>query len=178
VKVSLVVAMSRDGLIGRGGGLPWRLPRDLKHFRRLTWGKPIVMGRRTHESIGRPLPGRTNIVLSRREDYAAEGCLVARDREEALGLAATTGADEAMVIGGCEVFRDFLPLASALHATVVKGEFTGDVFFPVPVLDSPEWTVAHEESWPDDAENPHPSRYVVLVPSRGESIAAGGALKR
>ncbi len=84
MNLALVVAMSRDGLIGREGALPWKLPRDLKHFRQLTWGKPIIMGRKTHEALGRPLPGRTNIVLTRRVDYHAAGCLVAHDRAEAL----------------------------------------------------------------------------------------------
>src|SRR5262245_13367387 len=98
--------MSRDGLIGREGALPWKLPRDLKHFRQLTWGKPIIMGRKTHETLGRPLPGRTNIVLTRRVDYHTAACLVAHDRAEALQLASDTGANEAMIIGGREVYRE------------------------------------------------------------------------
>src|SRR4051794_14963655 len=101
--------MTRDGLIGREGKLPWHLPRDLKHFRQLTWGKPIIMGRRTHESIGKPLPGRTNIVLTRREGYHADGCLVAHTADAAITLAAATGATEAMIIGGGEIYREFLP---------------------------------------------------------------------
>ena len=84
MKLALIVAMSRDGLIGREGALPWRLPRNLKHFRRLTWGKPVIMGRRTHEAFGRPLPGRTNIVLTRQAKVLAKGCLIARDRTQAL----------------------------------------------------------------------------------------------
>ena len=92
MKLSLVVAMSRSGLIGSAGGLPWRLPRDLKHFRRLTWGKPIIMGRKTHEALGRPLPGRTNIVLTRQADFQAPGCLVAGDRDQAIALAEATGS--------------------------------------------------------------------------------------
>ena len=100
MKLSLVVAMSRDGLIGREGALPWRLPRDLKHFRQLTWGKPIIMGRKTHEALGRPLPGRTNIVLTRQVGFHAPGCLVARDRDQAIALARSNGSREAMIIGG------------------------------------------------------------------------------
>src|SRR4051794_24383070 len=87
VKVSIVVAMTRTGLIGREGKLPWHLPRDLKHFRQLTWGKPIIMGRKTHESLGRPLPGRTNIILTHQEGYSAEGCLVAHTADQAMELA-------------------------------------------------------------------------------------------
>ena len=95
MKLALIVAMSRDGLIGREGALPWSLPRDLKHFRRLTWGKPIIMGRKTHEALGRPLPGRTNIVLTRQPEVLAKGCLMAGDRTQALALAQATGSPEA-----------------------------------------------------------------------------------
>ncbi|MFO0891900.1 MAG: dihydrofolate reductase [Isosphaeraceae bacterium] len=162
MKLSLVVAMSRDGLIGREGALPWRLPRDLKHFRKLTWGKPIIMGRKTYESLGRPLPGRTNIVLTRQTDYLAAGCMVAHGRDDALALAAGTGAEEAMIIGGSEVFRMFLPLATTIHLTLVEGEFRGDVFFPQPILGSPDWKVSHDEHWPSDEANLHEARYLVV----------------
>ena len=130
MKLALIVAMSRDGLIGREGALPWRLPRDLKHFRRLTWGKPIIMGRRTHEALGRPLPGRTNIVLTRQAEVLAKGCLVARDRTQALALAQATGSPEALIIGGSQVYEAFLPLKPTIHLTLVEGTFTGDAFFP------------------------------------------------
>jgi dihydrofolate reductase len=162
VNLALVVAMSRDGLIGREGALPWKLPRDLKHFRKLTWGKPIIMGRKTHEALGRPLPGRTSIVLTRRVDYHARGCLVAHDRTEALRLASETGADEAMIIGGSEVYREFLPLNPTIHLTLVEGHFEGDVFFPAPLLNSSGWTVIHQERWPADAANLHEANYMVL----------------
>jgi dihydrofolate reductase len=165
VKLSLVVAMSRSGLIGREGGLPWKLPRDLKHFRRLTWGKPIIMGRKTHQSLGRPLPGRTNIVLTRRTDFSAPGCLIACNRDQAMALAESTGTPEAMIVGGRQVYRAFLPLGPALHVTVVEGEFDGDVYFPVPVLGSPCWIVTHEERWPADEANPHDALYMILKPS-------------
>lgn len=166
VRVSFVVAMSRSGLIGREGGLPWRLPRDLKHFRGLTWGKPIIMGRKTHESIGRPLPGRTNIVLTRRADYEAEGCRVAGSVAEALDQARSTGAEEAMVIGGAEVYRALLSHCETMYLTLVEGDFEGDVFFPGKPLDSPDWRIAHEESWPADEANPHDARYAVLERAR------------
>lgn len=162
MKVSFVVAMSRAGVIGREGGLPWRLPRDLKHFRKLTWGKPIIMGRKTHESIGRPLPGRTNIVLTHQSDYRAEGCRVVGSVAEALHQARSTGADEAMVIGGAGVYRAFLSRCDAIHLTLVEGDFEGDVSFPVDPLDSPDWRITHEERWPADEANPHDARYLVL----------------
>ena len=166
MNLALVVAMSRDGLIGRDGALPWRLPRDLKNFRKLTWGKPIIMGRKTHEALGRPLPGRTNIVLTRRLDYQAEGCLVAHDRAETLILAESTGAAEAMIIGGSGVYREFLPLEPTIHLTLVEGHFEGDVFFPAPLLNSPDWKMIHEEEWPADAENPHDARYLIMRPTQ------------
>ncbi len=166
MNLALVVAMSHDGLIGREGALPWRLPRDLKHFRKLTWGKPIIMGRKTHEALGRPLPGRINIVLTRRLDYQAEGCMVAHDRAEALTLAESTGAAEAMIVGGSEVYREFLPLHPTIHLTLVEGQFEGDVFFPAPILNSPGWKVIHEEHWPADATNAQDARYLVMRPAR------------
>jgi dihydrofolate reductase len=162
VQLALVVAMSRNGLIGRGGTLPWRLPRDLQHFRRLTWGKPIIMGRKTRDALGRPLPGRTNIVLTRQADYAAAGCLVAHSREQALALAEATGSAEAMIVGGRQVYGEFLPLCQTVHLTLVAGAFEGDAFFPAPLLDAPEWEVAHEEPWPADARNLHNAAYLVL----------------
>jgi len=160
--VSFVVAMSRDRVIGRGGELPWRLPRDLKHFRELTWGKPIVMGRKTHESLGRPLPGRTNIILTRRPAFPAPGCMVVGSIDEALDQARATGSDEVMIVGGGEVYRDFLPLCSKVHLTLVEGDFEGDTFFPVDLLGSVEWRTAHEERWEADERNPHDARYLVL----------------
>lgn len=162
MKISFVVAMSRTGLIGREGGLPWRLPRDLKHFRALTWGKPIIMGRKTHESLGRPLPGRTNIVLTRQTDHLAEGCRVANSVDEAIDQARATGADEAMIIGGAEVYREFLFRCDAIHLTLVEGDFEGDVFFPIDPLHSTDWRITHEERWPADEANPHDARYLML----------------
>lgn len=162
MKVSFVVAMSRAGVIGREGGLPWRLPRDLKHFRGLTWGKPIIMGRKTHESIGRPLPGRTNIVLTHRADYRAEGCRVVGSVDEALDQARATGADDAMIVGGAAVYRAFLSRCDVIYLTLVEGDFEGDVVFPIDPLSSPNWRIAHEERWPADEANPHDARYVVL----------------
>lgn len=162
MKVSFVVAMSRTQLIGREGGLPWRLPRDLKHFKALTWGKPIIMGRKTHESIGRPLPGRTNIVLTHRADYQAEGCRVAVSVDEALDEARATGADEAMIIGGAEVYRALLSQVDAIYLTLVEGDFEGDVFFPFDPLSSPDWRILSQERWVADEANPHDARYVVL----------------
>jgi dihydrofolate reductase len=154
--------MSREGVIGRGGSMPWRLPRDLKHFRLLTWGKPIIMGRKTHESLGRLLPGRTNIVLTHQAEFRAEGCLVAHASDQALALAEATGSPEAMVIGGSGVYQTFLPHCETMHLTLVEGQFEGDVYFPVNPLKSPDWQVIQIEEWPADERNPHPASYIVL----------------
>jgi dihydrofolate reductase len=162
VQLSLVVAMSRDGLIGRAAGLPWKLPHDLRHFRRLTWGRPIIMGRKTHESLGRPLPGRVNIVLSSQSGFSAEGCLVAHDADEAMALAAATGSSEAMVIGGRAVYGTFLPRCGTIYLTLVEGRFEGEVYFPIDLLQSGEWRASATEDWPADERNPHQARYIVL----------------
>lgn len=134
MRISLVAAYDKKRTIGQWGRMPWHLPADLKRFRRLTWGKPCLMGRRTFEAIGRPLPGRENLVLSR-SITALEGALVFPSLEEALGY--LEGRGEVMVIGGSELFRQLLPLASRLYLTEIEGEFPGDVFFP-------EW---QEEAW-------------------------------
>jgi dihydrofolate reductase len=161
VFVSAIAAMGKDGVIGREGRLPWTLPRDLKRFRAVTWGKPIIIGRPTHESLGRALPGRTNIVLTRRPAYEAAGCLVADSPEEALALADSSGAEEVVVIGGSEIFEAFLPKCAKLYLTIVEGDFEGDTFFPMRVIDSRDWELVHEESWPADAQNRFPARYQI-----------------
>jgi dihydrofolate reductase len=165
--VSFVVAMTRDRVIGRDGALPWRLPRDLKHFRSLTWGKPMVMGRKTHESLGRALPGRLNIVLSRGEFPHPPEIQVARSIEEALDQARATGTDEVMVIGGGQVYEAFRPLCTRIHLTLVEGDFAGDTYFPFDPLD---WRTVHQERWDADDANPLDASYLVLERRGGESI--------
>ena len=163
--ISLIMAADRHGLIGDRGQLPWHLPRDLKRFKSLTLGKPIIMGRRTFESLGRPLPGRTNIVLSRRGDFQADGVVAVTSIEEALGAAERAPhegpAKEAMIIGGAQVFLDALPLSGRVHLTLVEGDFQGDVHFPLKVFEAPEWRVVEEEPWPADAKNRHPLRFLL-----------------
>ena len=160
--ISMVVAMSRNGVIGKDGALPWSLPRDLKRFRELTWGKPIVMGRKTHESLGRPLPGRPNLILTRQTDFKADGCLVVHTVDEALKTAASLDPNHLVVIGGRSVYEAFLPLCGMVHLTVVEGEFKGDTEFPVNFLDSPDWKVVWHEDWPADARNAYDANYFVL----------------
>ena len=139
--ISIVAALDESGLIGSGGRLPWRLRGDLRRFRRLTMGKPVLMGRRTFESIGRPLDGRTNIVLSRQPGYEAPGCRTAASFDAA--LAAARGAEEVMVIGGAGVYARALPRAHRLHLTRVQGRFEGDVYFPS--WDESEWKEERRE---------------------------------
>ncbi len=129
MKVSIIVAMGEGRVIGNADNkMPWHLPADLKHFRKLTMGKPIVMGRKTHESIGRPLPGRHNIIITRDQNYVAAGCTVVNSLEDS--LAAAGDAEELMITGGANIYAQFLPLTHCLYLTFVEGEFSGDVLFP------------------------------------------------
>lgn len=134
--LALIVARARNGVIGAAGALPWRLPEDLKHFRRVTTGHAIVMGRKTYDSIGRPLPERRNIVVSRQAGLTIAGCEVARSLSDALALARATDA-EPIVIGGAELYREALPLATRLYLTEVHVEPAGDAYFPT--LDETQW---------------------------------------
>ena len=130
----LVVAVAENGVIGRKGQLPWRIPGDLKHFKAVTMGKPMVMGRKTYESIGKPLPGRTSIVLTRDKSWRADGVLVGHSLEEILKLAnddaKKSGASEIAVIGGSALFEETLPIAAKIELTEVHAKPEGDVFFP------------------------------------------------
>jgi dihydrofolate reductase len=139
--VSLLVAVARNRVIGRDNGLPWHLPDDLKRFKTLTLGHAVVMGRRTYESIGRPLPGRENIVVTRQAGYAAPGCRVAHSLEAALSAAA--GAKRVFVIGGADIFALALPLATRLDMTEIDADIEGDVAFPV--WDRSEWREVSRE---------------------------------
>lgn len=163
MRITIVVAMSRQGVIGKDGKLPWRLPRDLKRFREVTWGKPIVMGRKTHESIGRPLPGRSNLVLTHQTDYTAEGCRIVHSPDEAVEIAASLNAPELMIIGGRQVYQAFLPLCRTVHLTLVEGAFDGDAFFSTDLLNSPDWEIVLEEAWPADERSQFDATYRILV---------------
>ncbi len=165
--ISQVVAVSENGVIGRDGGLPWHLPADLKHFRALTMGHAILMGRRTHESIGRPLPGRRNLVLTRRQDFRADGCVVVHTLEAAFEAVAKD--EELMVIGGEALYRLTLPLTQRIYLTRVSGVFEGGVRFPslVPT----EWTEIRREEHRANEQNPHDYSFICLerrasIPSR------------
>ena len=133
--ISLIVAAAENGVIGRGGRMPWSIPSDLKTFRRLTLGKPVIMGRKTFQSIGRPLDGRLNIVVSRDAHFAAEGITVARSLEAAIAIAQTLQpAAEVMIIGGAEIYRMALPLAGRIYLTRVHAQPDGDATFAIPPM--------------------------------------------
>jgi len=170
--VSFLAAVDRNLVLGDEKGIPWHLPGDLKRFRKLTLGKPIVMGRTTFAHIGRPLDKRPNIVLSRRQGFQAEGVQVVGSTEDALRLAGDVA--EVVVIGGGEVFRAVLPWVSRLYLTFVEGDFRGSAYFPaeIPTPAGFEWREAHRESHPADERNPHAHQFVIV--DRVESPAAPG----
>jgi len=150
VKLTAIVAAAENGAIGIEGRLPWRLPADLAHFKRLTLGKPVVMGRRTWESIGRPLPGRLNVVVGSMP--TPEGCASARSLDEALSLPEVAAAPEVAIIGGARLYEEALPRCDELHLTRVHGEFEADAFFS---FDPAGWELVESEAHPADERNPH-----------------------
>jgi dihydrofolate reductase len=156
--ISLVVAMARNRVIGRDNGLPWRLSADLKRFKATTLGKPILMGRKTFESIGKPLPGRRNIVLTRDRAWHAEGVDAVRSVEQAIELA--HGAAELAVIGGAEIYRLMLPIAGRIHLTRVEADVTGDTLFPE--LDWAQWREVEAGAHPADERNQYPVSFMIL----------------
>lgn len=156
--ISLIAAMDRNRLIGRDNGLPWRLPADLRHFKQVTMGKPILMGRRTWDSLGRPLPGRKNIVLTRDAGFTAAGCTVTHSLEQA--LAAAAGHAEVMVIGGASFYTQLLPRAGRLYLTRIDAEFEGDTWFPD--FAPGQWREVSRRNLAPDEKNPYPYSFVVL----------------
>lgn len=164
MRISLIVAMDRNGLIGAESGLPWYLSADLKRFRKLTTGKPIILGRRTLDHIGGPLKNRLNIVLTRQINVAHPGCEIAHSIEEALARAQRglieMAVDEMMIIGGAEVYRQALPLVERVYLTLVDGEFSGNTWFPTELTF--RGRIVHDETFPADAKNAHAHRLVIL----------------
>jgi dihydrofolate reductase len=156
--LALIAAMDRNRVIGKDNRLPWRLPADMRRFRALTMGKRVLMGRKTFESIGRPLEGRINLVLTRDPGFSAPGCEVLHSADEALDLA-RSGAD-LMVIGGASVYQQFMAPAERLYLTLVHHELDGDAWFP-PFTDA-DWGLAAREDLPADAEHPFPYSFLEL----------------
>ena len=158
MRVSIVVAASTNGVIGRDNALAWRLPDDLKRFKALTLGKPIVMGRKTYASIGRPLPGRTTFVITRQPDFAAPGCRVVASLDEALRAAAP--APEVMIVGGGEIYRQALPLTDTIHLTRVHAIVAGEITFPE--LPQSDWQEVGAEYHPADERHEHAFTFLTL----------------
>jgi len=156
--ISLIVAMAQNGVIGRDNALPWRLPEDLKRFKEFTLGKPILMGRKTFEAIGRPLPGRANLVLTRDRDWRAAGAIPVHSVEEA--LLQTRTCDELVAIGGAEIYRLLLPLARRIYLTHVHADVPGDTYFPA--FDPAQWDDVEFRSLPADDRHAYPLTFVTL----------------
>ncbi|MEH8117405.1 type 3 dihydrofolate reductase [Aeromonas allosaccharophila] len=154
MKISMIAAMAHDRVIGKDNQMPWHLPADLAHFKRVTLGKPVLMGRKTFESIGRPLPGRRNLVISRNPGYQAEGIEVVGSVEAALAQLAGSAVEELMVIGGGHLYAEMLPSADCLYLTQINLAVEGDTRFPA--FDDGQWQRIDCESHPADEKNPHP----------------------
>jgi dihydrofolate reductase len=161
--VSLIAAMAQNRVIGNNNELPWRLPADLKHFRQLTMGKPVLMGRKTFESIGKPLPGRTNIIVTKNPGFSAKGCNVVHDIDAALKQAGS--CTEVMVIGGASLYSQTLPLADRIYLTIIHQDFIGDT--RLPAIDDEAWEeIGREDYLEPDAVNHYPYSFIVLQKKR------------
>ena len=158
MKISIIVAAAANNVIGRDGELPWQLPEDLKRFKQLTIGKPVIMGRLTYESIGRPLPDRRNIVLSTCKGLNIDGCEVVDTPDAAIRLAG--GAEEVMVIGGGGVYAQMLPMADRIYMTRIDATVDGDTFFPE--LNDKEWQVVDRVDFPADESRQFGFSFVTL----------------
>jgi dihydrofolate reductase len=157
MKLSLIAAVSRNNVIGKDNKMPWHLPADLQFFKTTTLGKPIIMGRKTWESLGRILPGRRHIVVTRNKDYTAEGVEIIHSTDAALKQA--SNVDEAVIIGGAHLYEEMLPLTDRLYLTEIDAEFEGDTFFPE--WNKEVWEVVSSETHPADEKNSFPYRFVV-----------------
>ena len=169
--IALIVARAANGCIGRDNKLPWYLPGDLKYFKRVTLGKPIIMGRKTWESLKGPLPGRTNIVITRQADYVAEGARVVANLDEALELATAVlhieDGDEVMVIGGAQIYQEALPQVTRMYVTEVHADVEGDAFFPP--CDMRDFDELGREDFAAEGPNPYDYSFVVYQRRDAES---------
>jgi len=161
--ISIIAAISKNRVIGKDNALPWHLPADLKHFKEITKGRPVIMGRKTFESIGRPLPNRKNIVITRQKDYSPVGCFTARSIDEALEL--VQGEPEIFFIGGSQIFSQILPKTSKIYLTLIDHEFKGDAYFPE--LNSDEWVEVERQEGVLDDKNQYRHTFLVFERKRG-----------
>ena len=160
MNISIIVAMSNNRIIGLNNRMPWHLSADLKRFKKITMGSPILMGRKTFESIGRPLPGRTNIIVTRNPNYRQEGCLIAHSLDEAIAIGCRL-ADEIFIIGGSELYKAVLGKAKTIHLTLIKKEFEGDTFFPE--INWNNWTEIERTEVTDDLTVDFDYSFVTLI---------------
>ncbi|WP_025763764.1 dihydrofolate reductase [Dyadobacter tibetensis] len=160
MKLSIIVAVAENGVIGRENSLIWRLSADLKRFKQLTMGHPMIMGRKTFESIGKPLPGRTSIVITRQKDFHPEGVVVAYSLQEAIACAKSLDAESAFVIGGGEIYRQALPYCNQLFITRVMTDVEGDTYFHLPDLDL--WNETFSAEYPADDKNEFSYKFLDL----------------
>ena len=163
IRLSMMVAKASNNVIGRDNKLPWYLPNDLKYFKQVTFGKPVIMGRKTWESLKVPLPGRTNIVITRQADYVAEGAKVVTTLDEAVAMAENVafidGQEEAVIMGGAEIYKLALPNAQRLYLTEVHAAVEGDTFFPD--YETSEWNEIGREDFAAEGPNPYDYSFVV-----------------
>lgn len=164
MRLAIIVAQAENRVIGTNNKLPWRLPEDLRYFKQVTMSKPIIMGRKTYESIGRPLPGRTNIVISRQSDFAPDGVRVVTSLEAAMELAESIcvidGAEEVMVIGGAQIYEQALTIADRLYLTQVHASVEGDAWFPA--IADEQWREVGREDFTAKEPNPYDYSFIVL----------------
>lgn len=159
--ISAIVAMAENRVIGYNNQLPWYLPADLKHFKAITTGNPILMGRKTHQSIGKPLPNRTNIVLTRDKNFHALGCSTATSIDEAIKIASTCAeSKEIFIIGGAEIYKQLFPLIQRVYLTIVHHIFDGDAYFPS--LQKKDWQEIECVSYLADKENAYSYSFLVM----------------
>ena len=158
--ISFIVAVTKNDVIGKDGGIPWYLPADLSHFKQTTMGHPIIMGRKTHESIGRTLPGRYNVVITRQKDYqAADGCKVVNSIEDALNLPKVKADSEVFIIGGAEIYNQAMPMADRIYLSRLHTKIGGDKFFK---FDESQWRVVSREEYQSDDKNPYDYDFTIL----------------
>ncbi len=157
---SIMVARSDNRVIGRDNDLVWHMPADLKYFKETTTGHYVVMGRKTYESVNKPLPGRLNIIVTRQPNYYREGCLVVHDVEQAFRLGEENGQEELFVLGGAQIYELTLPQVDRIYLTEIKADFEGDTYFPE--IDTTQWKEVKREQHTADEKNPHPYAFVVL----------------
>ncbi|QNR23061.1 dihydrofolate reductase [Croceimicrobium hydrocarbonivorans] len=155
MNLTLIAAMAQNRVIGKDNDLIWHFPEDLKRFKKLTSGHAIIMGRKTYESLGRPLPNRKNIVITRQADYKAEGCLMASNMESAIELAKED--NQPFIVGGAEIYKQALPFAKTIELTLIKADYEGDTYFPE--FDPEVWKLARGEKKEADDKHAHPFEF-------------------